>query len=154
MYIRTLENGQGGCGADTCYENITSIANPIIWWAGTAALLYLVYRLIRKREWVVGFILMGMVAGYLPWLLYVNRTIYQFYTIAFEPYLILGLVFVIGLALGKRTDPRWMRVGGVRAVIAFLIICSAVTAFFYPVWTAQEIPGWLLSLHYWLPTWR
>ncbi|PPF65361.1 phospholipid carrier-dependent glycosyltransferase [Clavibacter michiganensis] len=154
MYIRTLDNGQGGCGADTCYENITSIANPIIWWAGTAALLYLVFRLIRKREWVVGFILMGMVAGYLPWLLYVNRTIYQFYTIAFEPYLILGLVFVIGLALGRRTDPRWMRVGGVRAVIAFLIICSAVTVFFYPVWTAQEIPGWLLSLHYWLPTWR
>ena len=54
-------------------------------------------------------ILMGMVAGYLPWLLYINRTIYQFYTIAFEPYLILGLVFVIGLALGRRSDPRWMR---------------------------------------------
>jgi dolichyl-phosphate-mannose-protein mannosyltransferase len=154
MYIRTLENGQGGCGADNCYENITSIANPIIWWAGTAALLYLVYRLIRKREWVVGFIMMGMAAGYLPWLMYLNRTIYQFYTIAFEPYLILGLVFVIGLALGKRTDPRWMRVGGVRAVIAFLAICSLVTAFFYPVWTAQSIPGWLLSLHYWLPSWR
>nr|WP_237656927.1 phospholipid carrier-dependent glycosyltransferase [Agreia sp. COWG] len=154
MYVQTTDNGQGGCGSGICYENISSIANPIIWWAGTAALLYLVYRLIRKREWVVGFIMMGMAAGYLPWLLYVNRTIFQFYTIAFEPYLILGLVFVIGLALGKRTDPRWMRVGGVRAVIAFLVICAAVSAFFYPVWTAQSIPGWFLSLHYWLPSWR
>lgn len=154
MYINTLNDGSGGCGETVCYENITSIANPIIWWAGTAAILYLIFRLIQRREWVVGFILTGMIAGYLPWLMYLNRTVYQFYTIAFEPFLILGLVFVIGLVLGKRKDPTWMRIGGIRAVGTFLVLCALVTAFFYPVWTAQSIPGWFLSLHYWLPSWR
>jgi dolichyl-phosphate-mannose--protein O-mannosyl transferase len=71
MYVQSVDASQ--CGGQTCYENITSIANPIIWWCATAALFYLVYRLVRKREWQVGLVLMGMVAGYLPWLLYLNR---------------------------------------------------------------------------------
>ena len=82
------------------------MANPLIWWAAVAAALYLVYRLIRYREWRAGLILTGVAAGYLPWLLYPNRTVFQFYTIAFEPYLILGLTFVIGIILGRRTRPE------------------------------------------------
>ncbi|UFS59754.1 dolichyl-phosphate-mannose--protein mannosyltransferase [Subtercola endophyticus] len=154
MYVGTFNDGTGNCGAQTCYANITSVGNAAIWWAATAAIFYLVYRLIRKREWQVGLILMGMVAGYLPWLLYINRTIFQFYTIAFEPYMILGLVFVIGLALGKRTDPPRKRARALWIVGAYLLLAVLVTVFFYPVWTAQPIPGWLLTLHYWLPSWR
>ncbi|SDZ27725.1 Dolichyl-phosphate-mannose-protein mannosyltransferase [Herbiconiux ginsengi] len=152
MYVQSVDPSQ--CGGQTCYENITSIANPIIWWCATAALFYLVYRLVRKREWQVGLVLMGMVAGYLPWLLYVNRTIFQFYTIAFEPYMILGLTFVIGLALGSRGDPRWMRTRNLTVVGVFLGLCVVVSAFFYPVWVGMPVPAWFLSLHYWLPTWR
>ena len=145
MYVNAVDGG---------YENITSVANPLIWYAGTAAILYLVYRLIRKREWVVGFILMGMLVGYVPWLAYTQRTVFQFYTIAFEPFMILGLVFVIGLILGSKNDPAWRRVGALRSVGLFLIVAVLITAFFYPVWTAQAVPSWLLSLHYWLPSWR
>ncbi|MEA9985587.1 phospholipid carrier-dependent glycosyltransferase [Subtercola sp. RTI3] len=154
MYVNTTTDGTGGCGEQTCYANITSVGNAAIWWAATAALFYLVYRLIRKREWQVGLILMGMVAGYLPWLMYANRTIFQFYTIAFEPYMILGLTFVIGLALGARTDARRKRVLALWVVGAYLLLTVAVSVFFWPVWTAQPIPGWLLTLHYWLPSWR
>ncbi|RFA19888.1 phospholipid carrier-dependent glycosyltransferase [Subtercola boreus] len=154
MYVNTLQNGTGGCGEQTCYENITSVGNAAIWWAATAAILFLVYRLIRRREWQVGLILMGMVGGYLPWLLFVNRTIFQFYTIAFEPYMILGLTFVIGMALGRRTDARRKRVSALWVVAGYLLLASVVTVFFWPVWTAQPIPGWLLTLHYWLPSWR
>ncbi|GAA2242846.1 phospholipid carrier-dependent glycosyltransferase [Herbiconiux moechotypicola] len=152
MYVNQVDDSV--CGGTTCYENITSIANPIIWWAATAAIFYLVYRLVRKREWQVGLILMGMVAGYLPWLLYINRTVFQFYTIAFEPYMILGLTFVIGMALGSRGDPRWLRTRSLVLVGAFLEVCVLVSAWFYPVWTGMPVPAWFLSLHYWLPTWR
>jgi dolichyl-phosphate-mannose--protein O-mannosyl transferase len=152
MYVNQVDDSV--CGGQTCYENITSIANPVIWWAATAALLYLVYRLVRKREWQVGLILMGMVAGYLPWLMYIDRTVFQFYTIAFEPYMVIGLTFVIGLALGSRGDPRWLRTRALIVVAAFLGVCLLVSAWFYPVWTAIPVPAWFLSLHYWLPTWR
>lgn len=154
MYVRTVDNGSELCGSTLCYENITSVGNAVIWWSATAALLYLLYRFVRRREWRVGLILLGVAAGYLPWLMYLNRTVFQFYTIAFEPYLLLGLGYVIGLILGNKNDPTRRRQQGIWAVTAFLVLACAVTAFFYPVYTAQPIPGWLLSLHYWLPSWR
>lgn len=152
MYVSQVDDSV--CGGTTCYENITSIANPIIWWCATAALFYLVYRLVRRREWQVGLVLMGMVAGYLPWLMYTGRTVFQFYTIAFEPYMILGLTMVIGLALGSRADPRPQRTRALAVVGAFLVICVLVSAWFYPVWVGMPVPAWFLSLHYWLPSWR
>jgi len=153
MYYQSSSLGQDGCQFTTCGASITGIANPIIWWAATAAVLYLVYRLARYREWRVGLILMGMVAGYLPWLLYLNRTVFQFYTIAFEPYMLLALVFVIGLILGSPHDERDRRVSGLRLVGIFLGFAAVVSAFYWPLWTGTQIDYNFLRLHWWLPTW-
>jgi dolichyl-phosphate-mannose-protein mannosyltransferase len=154
MYYQGYTYGQHGCTVASCSSAITSIGNPIIWWAATAALFYLVYRVIRYREWQVGLILTGVAAGYLPWLLYINRTVFQFYTIAFEPYLLLGLTFVIGLILGKRTDATARRLRGIRIIGTYLGLAVVVTIFFWPLWTAQVIPFWYWQLHIWLPSWR
>ncbi len=154
MYYHGSTLGQGGCSSSACASAITSIGNPLIWWAAAAAVFYLVYRIVRYREWQVGLVLTGVAAGYLPWLLYINRTVFQFYTIAFEPYLILALTFVIGLILGRRTDATWRRVRGIATVAVFLVFAAAVSVFFYPLWTAQQIPFWYWQLHIWLPSWR
>jgi dolichyl-phosphate-mannose-protein mannosyltransferase len=141
-------------GDSTGGESISGIANPIIWWAATAAALYLLYRLVRFREWRVGLILAALGAGYLPWLLYLNRTVFQFYTIAFEPYLILALTAVIGILLGTARDPRGRRLSGIRVVVIFLVVAIAVSAFFWPVWSGLRLDYSWLSAHWWLPTWR
>ena len=141
------------CGADACGASITGIANPLIWWAATAALLYLVYRLVRHREWRVGLILTGMAAGYLPWLLYPTRTVFQFYSIAFEPYMILGLTLVIGLVLGSKSDDAWRRETTLRLVAVFLLLAVLLSIFFWPVWTGQSIDYTYLRAHWWFPTW-
>ncbi|MEP6482539.1 MAG: phospholipid carrier-dependent glycosyltransferase [Rhodoglobus sp.] len=154
MYYQGDIAGKNGCGFDQCGTSITGIANPVIWWAATAAVLYLVYRLVRYREWRVGLILAGMAAGYLPWLLYLNRTVFQFYTIAFEPYMLLALTFVIGLILGSPHDPRWKRVSGVRIVAIYLGIAVVVSAFFWPLWAGVQIDFTYLAAHWWVPTWR
>jgi len=153
MYYQGSELGEHGCQATQCGASITDIANPVIWYAAVAAMVYLVYRLIRYREWQVGLILTGVAAGYLPWMLYLNRTVFQFYTIAFEPYLILGLVFTIGVILGDRRSPAWRRVSGIRVVAVFLGAAIAMTAFFYPLWTGLQMPLWFIRLHYWMITW-
>lgn len=159
MYYQGSSLGERGCDYATCTEAITGIANPIIWWAATAATLYLVYRLARYREWRVGLILMGMVAGYLPWLGYLNRTVFQFYTIAFEPYLILGLTLTIGLLLGvgrhdTRLDPDREGTIGLVIVVAFLSVAALVSVFFLPLWTGAQVPFAFWQLHIWLPSWR
>ena len=153
MFYVGSDLGQNGCEASRCGEAITGIANPLIWWAATAAVAYLLYRLARYREWRMGLILMGVAAGYLPWLLYLNRTVFQFYTIAFEPYLILALTAVIGLILGSRQDPEWRRLSGIRLVLIFVLSAVALSAFWYPLWTAIQEPEWFLQLHYWLRSW-
>jgi len=154
MYYEGSKLGQNGCGFTECSSAITDLANPLIWWAAAAACFYLVYRLIRYREWQVGLILTGLAAGYLPWMLYINRTIFTFYSIAFEPYMILALACAIGIILGKRTDARWRRTRGLALLGVFVGMATLVTVFFYPLWTGQQIPFWYWQLHIWLPSWR
>ena len=154
MYYRGSDFGQFGCEATHCGELITGVANPLIWWAAVGSAVYLLYRLVRRRQWQAGLILVGVAAGYLPWLLYLNRTVFQFYTIAFEPYLILALTFVIGLVLGHPGDPRWRRLGGIRLAAVFLIFATLISLFFFPIWTGMQFPTQFIDLHYWLPSWR
>jgi dolichyl-phosphate-mannose--protein O-mannosyl transferase len=153
MYYQSYTAGQDGCSAESCGASITGLANPLIWWAGTAAVLFLVYALIRRREWQVGAILIGMVAGYLPWLMYAHRTVFQFYTIAFEPYMVLAIVYVLALLLGSRRDPRRRRTVGIVSVAIFLAVCTALSVFYWPLWTGMTLPYDVLRLHWWLPTW-
>lgn len=153
MYYAGGSAGEGTCTFDSCASAITALANPLIWWSSVIALAYLIYRFIRTRQWQIGLILMGMVAGYLPWLMFLNRTVFHFYGIVYEPYLILGLAFTLGIILGKPTDPRWRRLSGLRVVTIFGIACIALSIFFYPLWSAMEIPYWYWHAHMWLQSW-
>jgi dolichyl-phosphate-mannose--protein O-mannosyl transferase len=154
MYFSSANYGQHGCTASFCGSSITGIANPLIWYAGVAAAVYLVYRLTRYREWRVGIILAGLGAGYLPWLLYTNRTVFQFYTIAFEPYLLLAIAFVASQLIGARGDPEYRRAIGMRWIAVFLVAALAISIFFWPLWTGQQIDFTYMQLHYWLPSWE
>jgi dolichyl-phosphate-mannose--protein O-mannosyl transferase len=154
MFYQGAEQGQDGCTAASCGSEIIGLANPFIWWAATAAAVYLVYRLIRYREWTAGFVLMGLAAGYLPWLLYLNRTVFQFYSIAFEPYLILALTLAIGIIIGSPGDPRWRRTGSLRLVAVCFAVFIAASIFFWPLWTGMQLDFNYLRIHWWLPTWN
>lgn len=153
FFYESVERGEDGCGFDTCVNAVTSLANPVLWWLSVPAALYLVYRLIRHREWQVGLVLTGIAVGYLPWLLYLERTVFQFYTIVFLPYLLLGFSYVLSLIAGSRTDAPERRRVGLGVVIAVLVFISLVSAFFYPEWTGMRVPGLFHRLHYWLPGW-
>jgi dolichyl-phosphate-mannose--protein O-mannosyl transferase len=87
-------------------------------------------------------------------MLYINRTIFTFYSIAFEPYLLLALACVVGIIVGKRTDARWRRTRGLALLAVFLGMATLVTVFFYPLWTGEQIPFWYWQLHIWIPSWR
>ena len=154
MYYRGTTLGQDGCGSDACSQAITGLGNPFIWWAGAAAVLYLVYRLARYREWRVGLVLTGLAAGYLPWFLYLDRTIFTFYSIVFQPYVILGLTLVIGLIVGRPTDTTYRRTRGIGIVAVFLVVCVAASIYFLPLWTGQMTSFAYWNAHIWLPGWR
>jgi len=147
MYYRDFGDGTAGA--------ILDVANPLIWWGGTAALVFLVVRTVLRlrrgeRVWADAFILTGVAAGYLPWLAYLNRTVFQFYTIAFEPFLVLALTAALAAVAGSSRDPWSRRSAGLITVGVFLGLVVLVSLFFLPMWTGEPIPKWFMSLHYWL----
>lgn len=144
---------QDTCGADACSQAITSMGNPVLWWFGAVSIVVAVVFLIRRRDWVAGAVLSGIVAGWLPWFVYAHRTIFTFYSIAFTPWVVLTLVYVIGLVVGDRDgDPvrRRQAIWWVSGLVGLIVL---VSAFFYPIWTAQVVPHWFWQLHMWFPSW-
>lgn len=149
----------GPCGADHCIATVSSIPNPLIWYAGVAAAVYLVVLLVRA--WLRGtsvdpglsFPLLGLAITYVPWLLYPERTIFQFYTVVMMPFLVLALVMTLRIIAGRRDDPLPRRQSGERTVMVFLVFVVLVSAFFYPSWTGMSVPYEFWLIHNWLPGW-
>jgi dolichyl-phosphate-mannose--protein O-mannosyl transferase len=96
---------------------------------------------------------MGMLAGYVPWLIYLNRTVFQFYGIIYEPYMILAITLAISVILGKRTDQEHRRTAGIAWVSAYGVLAILLSIFFYPLWSGMQIPYWYWHIHMWLPGW-
>ena len=112
------KRGEWGCEVEVCSRAITSLGTPTIWWAGALMLPVLVYMWLLARDWRAGALVAGYAGGYLPWFVFADRTIYTFYAVAFEPWVVLAVTFVIGLWVGRREDDparwqrRWLVVGG------------------------------------------
>jgi hypothetical protein len=164
MYYRASGLGENGCRFDSCSEALTDLANPVLWYACWAAAIYLVWRLIRRREWQTGLLLMGIAAGWLPWVVLPNRTMFFFYSIAIEPYLVLCLAATIGLmvvrpqladAADELTALEARRTLKIRRIVVGVYLGAAVlvSAFFYPLDDAMQVPYWFWHLHMWSTTW-
>ena len=149
----TGQAAQDACGAASCSQAIVALGNPVLWWCAAAAVLVAAVWLFRYRDWRAGAVLSGIVAGWLPWFAYAHRTIFTFYSIAFTPWVVLTLVYVIGLVVGPKDldarGRRWAIVGC--GVLVALIL--GVSAFFYPIWTAWIVPYDFWHSHMWLQTW-
>lgn len=149
----TGPDAQAACGADSCSQAIVSLGNPIIWWAGAAAVLVAIVWLLRYRDWRAGAALAGIAAGWLPWFAYAHRTIFTFYSIAFLPWVVLTLVYVLVLVVGPPdSSPRARRAAKI-GVGVFIGLVVGVSIYFYPIWTAWVVPYDFWHSHMWLPTW-
>ncbi|MBZ4485773.1 phospholipid carrier-dependent glycosyltransferase [Microbacterium sp. cx-55] len=144
-------------------EAVSSIPNPLIWWAGIAAAIFMIVLFVRRRDASAALVLTGIAATYLPWLIYPDRTIFQFYTVAMMPFLVIAIALaareIVGgpraaAAVGAPPDAvAARRVIGQRLVWVFVIAVTLVSLFWYPVWTAMPVPYDFWRLHNWLPTW-
>ena len=153
FYYQGPKKGKDGCLVEQCAKAITSIGTPTLWWGATIAIFILLFMWALRRDWRAGAILAGLAGGYLPWFNYQHRTIFSFYEVAFVPYVVLAVTFVLGLGIGgPGASPRRRKIG-VLAAGVFVVASVACFAFFYPVYTAQVIPFSQWRLRMWLPTW-
>lgn len=153
FYWQSLEQGQGDCSASSCAAEVLALGNPAIWWIGSLALLYLVWRWIARRDWASGAVLLGVLAGWVPWLLYLDRTIFTFYSVVFLPYLAMALAIAIGALVGSRDAPLPRRRTGTLVAAGVLLVVIALAWWFYPIWTAEVLPYDQWTWRMWMPTW-
>ncbi|MHB1473650.1 MAG: dolichyl-phosphate-mannose--protein mannosyltransferase [Dermatophilaceae bacterium] len=147
------KKGHDGCMVDLCSKAITSIGTPTLWWGATIAIFVLLFMWALRRDWRAGAILAGFVGGYLPWFNYQYRTIFSFYEVAFVPFVVLAVTYVLGLGIGGPNASAGRRQIGLLAAGIFVVASVACFAFFYPIYTAQVIPQSQWQMRMWLPSW-
>ena len=157
------------CGVPTGYaQEVLAIGTPLIWWGGALALLFclgwwltgligdLTFGRTPRRDWRAGAVLLGVAAGWLPWIWYAwhdHRTEFYYYAIAFDPFLVIAITLCLGLIIGPARAAPGRRVVGAIGAGTYLLAVLLNLAYLYPVLTAQIIPysAWLARM--WFPRW-
>ncbi|MEY4290979.1 MAG: hypothetical protein RL130_921 [Actinomycetota bacterium] len=141
-----------GCGTQSCSQEILALGTPLLWWLATAAFivcagLWIRGALIRHFDPALTTIVAGMAAGYLPWFFYQSRTVFTFYAIVFQPFLILGLVYCAQQLLTKYGKQGRILIG-----LAFLLILLNFI-YFLPLYVGDVITYESWRARMWFPSW-
>ena len=117
------------CGADSCSQEVLAIGTPFLWWVGLISIFVTLGYFIYRREKSAGLILLFLLSSYLPWLAFPERTTFYFYAIAFQPFLILSIAYVISKALENDA----LKVIRERMVILSIGLIALCFAYFFPL---------------------
>lgn len=142
---------------------------PVIWFLSVPVPLWGLWCLLRHRDlrWAVPVI--GYLAGFLPWLLNVDRQMYLFYATNLAPFLIIGLALVLGQLAGwsiagghaVHRSPGfvgtlrhlWLTHTGLLLGAAYLVLVVWMFLFFLPVYTGLPLTRQQWQWRMWLPGW-
>ncbi|MER7487390.1 phospholipid carrier-dependent glycosyltransferase [Streptomyces sp. NPDC126497] len=148
--------GTDGCpvdAAEKCAHEVLALGTPMLWWTACFAILYVLWRWLLRRDWRAGAIACGIAAGYAPWFLYQERTIFYFYAVVFLPFLCLAVAMLLGALVGPPRSTEARRVAGATAagVLTLLIVWNFI--YFWPIYTGTPIPIEDWRARMWLDTW-
>jgi len=143
-----------GCSAENCAQEVLALGTPLLWWVGSIAIAvvvgYWIKSLINHRiDNAANLVVLGLAAGYLPWFAMQQRTVFTFYAIIIEPFLILAIVYCAKLLLasGLKSVVSQSIVGG---VLALIVVCFL---YFIPLFTGQIITYEDWNLRMWFESW-
>ena len=130
-YYSSIVTGSSGAGG--IREGISAFGNPLVWWAGIPAALYMLWLSIRKKDRTAAFLLTGYLAQYLPWFFVTRITfIYHYFpSVAFVVLMIAHSLKQCGNVLSKRPFTVLLFLYGTAVFGLFLL--------FYPVLAGQPV---------------
>ena len=141
-----------GCGAASCAQEVIALGTPLLWWSGVAAIAITFGYWIARREWQSGLLLLSLGAGYLPWFNWQKRTVFSFYSIAFEPFLVLIIVYVLSKVLEPNEEGEVSKLRRY-ASYGYLGLVVLNFAYFLPLFMGSIITYSHWSSLMWLPSW-
>lgn len=142
------------CGAKNCAREVLALGTPILWWMGTIAIAVVIGFWIkslvnRTTDSAANIVVIGIIAGYLPWFAMQERTMFSFYAIIIEPFMILAVVYCAKLLLdsGARPSVSQSIVGGLFALVVLSFL------YFLPLYTGQTITYDQWKMRMWFDSW-
>ena len=141
-----------GCGASSCAQEVLALGTPLLWWSGVIAIAVTFGYWIARREWQSGLLLLSLGVGYLPWFNWQRRTVFNFYTIAFEPFIILLIIYCFSKLLEPNSEGKVARSRRF-ASYGFLSIIIINFLAFLPIDLGSIITYSHWSSLMWFPSW-
>lgn len=130
-YFSSIVTGSAGNGG--LREGISAFGNPLVWWPGISAALYMVLLWAKKKDRTAAFLTVGYLAQYLPWF-FVTRITFIYHYFPSVIFVVLMIVYSIlqwKQAMKKRSFILLCSLYGAAAVLLFLL--------FYPVLSGQPV---------------
>jgi dolichyl-phosphate-mannose-protein mannosyltransferase len=154
FHYQSPKPGKDGChAAADCSQTVLALGTPLLWWSACCALVYLLFRWALRRDWRAGAVLCAVGAGYLPWFLYQDRTVFSFYAVVFVPYLCLAVAMMLGALLGPPGMNGKRRTRGAVAAGTLVLLITWNFIYFFPICTGLTIPYPSWHTRMWLDTW-
>ncbi len=139
LYYRDTSMGGG------LKSSFASFGNPIVWWGGFMAIIAMIVRFVRAKDFKALFIVIGYLSQLGPWLI-VSRIVFIYHYFPSVLFLVLALAHVLN-TIWERKLGRYKA-----AVFGFTASAVALFAAFYPVLTgipvAEEYTKYFLR---WIP---
>lgn len=148
------ESGGSDCGRSDCVEATMLIGTPAMWWLALPVAAWAVWRATSRLDWRYTAVLVGYAAGFLPWFVNLDRQMYYFYATPLAPFLVLGLVLVLGEILGNTGMGHERRKTGLLAVALYVGLVVANFLWLWPILNGYSITPALWEAQLWLPSWK
>lgn len=133
--------------SDELYQGISSFGNPLVWWAGIPAFLYLFYQWILKKDRISGFLTIGYLSQYLPWV-FIGRVVFIYHYFPSVPFVVLMLGYCF-IRLVKR-KPNWQW-----GIYVYTGLAVCLFLLFYPVLSGESVsPSYVDHYLRWFDDWQ
>jgi dolichyl-phosphate-mannose--protein O-mannosyl transferase len=145
---------------------IYNLGNPMVFWMIIPSLFFCAWQAIRNlririepgsvvrvwgrmqdEQWILAFVVISYVGFWLA-LSTQGRALFLYHYQEALAFGILAVGYVVGW-LWKHPNPA-----GRYACLAYLAVVGVTFIYFFPHWTAVDVPQWLDSSYYWFNSWR
>lgn len=147
-------NNGRGCGATECVAATMLVGTPVLWWASPAVFGWSLWRAVTRSDWRYAAVLVGYLAGYLPWFADIDRQMYFFYATPMAPFLVLAITLCLGEVLGRARASNRRRTTGLLLIAVYLGLAVVDFAWLWPIMVGDSITTARWNAEMWLPSWR
>jgi len=135
-----------GTISETLRQGISSFGNPLVWWLGIPAFVYIVYRMLFRKDRKSMFLCVGYLAELLPWVL-VSRLTFIYHYFTSVPFVVLMNVYAISQLLKEKPAlKKYVYIYTGAVVVVFFM--------FYPVLSGQTVSeSYVKTWLRWVESW-